>query len=258
MVIFSKREERFLKYVGFRYHADEKYSWKYVLYGSLSTYAHWFVSLDHIYKRGLDIEALTLALSGDARKAWDAAEPYYRYARQRGHADSAYRIAQHAEEIFGVGELIYGCELERAARLGHAQARREFVERYDKIMARTITRDVWRRKQRQEKLYRECCRTLAEEGDPQALWDLGNCYLFGSGVKKDEPKGLIMRDRAIKQWEEWNYDEEELEWMKELQDSYKEEAIKEKPPAGKYFWKLVKDLFSIKKQVRKNLGNECL
>lgn len=198
-----------------------------------------------MFERGLDIEALTLALSGDAEEAWLAAEPYYMYAKLRGHAEAAYRFAQHAKERFGVGEFVYGIDLERAAKLGHKQAIRDFVDRYDKIKAKTITKDAWRRKKKQEKLYFQCCKALADEGDTHALWKLGTCYLFGTGVKQDESKGIIMRDQAMKQWE---LDDEDWENLNDVQEFFKNSAIEDKPSSSQYFWKAAKYLFSIKKR----------
>ena len=245
MKIYSKREERFLSYID--YQPTEGVTWKAVLYAGLEGYAHWFVSLDHVYERGLDVEALTFALTKDEDKAWEAAEPYYSYAEFRGHADAAYRCAQRAESFFGVGEFIYALHLERAVKYGHKQAIHDYVYKYDEFKSKTITKDAWKRQKCQEKLYFQCCQKLADEGDSHALWKLGTCYLFGTGVKKDRPKGVVIRDQAMKQWD---IDDDALEKLTAIQDYFKEDSLDEREPFGKFFFSQLKNLFSLKKSER--------
>ena len=242
MKIYSKREEQFLSYIG--YQPTDGVTWKGVLYTGLESYAHWFVKLDHVYERGLDIEALTYAMTHDAEKAWDAAEPYYRYAEYRGHADAAYRYVQHIEREFGVGEFIYSLHLERAARNGQRQGIHDFVYKYDEFKPKTITKDVWKRQQRLEKLYYKCCKVLSEEGDSHALWKLGTCYLFGTGVKQDRAKGVIIRDQAMKQWD---LDDDELERLTAIQNYFKEDALDEQTPFGRSFLTELRRLFTFNK-----------
>jgi len=242
MKIYSKREEQFLSYIG--YQPTDGVTWKGILYTGLESYAHWFVKLDHVYERGLDIEALTYAMTHDAEKAWDAAEPYYRYAEFRGHADAAYRYVQHTEQEFGVGEFIYSLHLERAVRNGHRQAIHDFVYNYDEFKPKTITKDVWKRKRRLERLYFRCWKALSEEGDSHALWELGTCYLFGTGVKKNPTKGVVIRDQAMSQWE---LDDDERERLTAIQNYFKEDSLNERVSFGKMFFSDLRNLFSVKK-----------
>lgn len=256
MIIYSKTEERFLKYIGYHPSVEESVTWKAIRYSALQSFAPFFVKLDHVYERGLDVEELGLALSGDADQAWEAAEPYYTYARLHGHAEAAYRCAKREEELFGPGEFVYPMYLEKAVKLGHEQAIRDFFNNYDAIKAKTITKDVWRRKRRQERLYFQCCRKLASQGDTRALWKLGTCYMFGTGVKKDAAKGLVIRDRALKQWE---LDGEDLERFTEIQDSFKQDALDESLSFGQSFLKMLGGLFSFKKKKdRRDDANDSL
>lgn len=248
MKIYSKRQEQFLSYIGYQSTVEEGVTWKGVLYSGLESYAHWFVSTDQVYERGLDVEALTLALTKDEDKAWEAAEPYYRYAEFRGHAEAAYRYAQHEEQNYGVGEFGYSLHLERAVKNGHKQAIHDFVYKYDEFKPKTITKDSWSRKRRTEKLFFQCCKTLAEEGDIHALWELGTCYLFGTGVKKDRTKGVVIRDQAMKQMD---LDDDELEKMTAIQDFFKEDSLNERDSFGKYFFSELRKLLSMKKDDHK-------
>lgn len=225
MNIYSKRQEQFLSYIGYQPTIEEGVTWKSVLYTGLKRYAHWFVSTSQVYERGLDVEALTLALTKDEGNAWEAAEPYYRYAEYRGHSAAAYRYTQHAEQHFGVGEFMYSLHLERAVKNGHKQAIHDFAYKYDKFKPKTITKDSWSRKRRTEKLFFQCCKTLSEEEDTHALWKLGTCYLFGIGVKKDRTEGIAMRDQAMKQMD---LEKDELEILTAVQDYFKEDSFNER------------------------------
>jgi len=245
MTIYSDREERFLSYIGHQPGDVEKTTWKDILYTGLEGYAHWFVKLEHVFQRGVDVEALTMVLTGDAEKAWEAAEPYYKYASGRGHALAAYRCAKWVESFHGTSEFIYPHYLERAVELGHPQAIRDYVKYYDEFKAKTITKDAWKRQERQERLFFKCCKKLADEGDAQALWELGTCYLFGTGVKEDKAKGVVMRDRAL---EELNLDEEDLERQIAVQAYFREEALEENEPFVKMLFRMICNLMKTAKK----------
>ena len=245
MKIYSDGEERILKHLGCRLDDPDAPMWKTLFSLIVASYTLWFVKRDHIYERGMDVEALTYALTGDREEAWNTAEPYYQYARIKGHPDAAYRYVQYAEAFSGADEFLYASYLERAVRCGHKQAIHDYVYRYDEFKVKTISRDAWKTQQRQEKLYFRCCKALAEAGDPDALWRLGTCYLSGTGVKEDDAKGLILRDRAMAQWE---LDEEQREKLTAIQDLFKEEATKEKFSPARHFWKSLRELFTVRGQ----------
>jgi len=232
MVIYSKTEERFLSAIGNIPNAEKGIAWKDVLDAGLESYAGWFVRTEHVYTRGTDIEELTMALTGDTQKAWKAAEPYYRYACSKGHAEAAYRCACWVEQNYGMAEFLYPKYLAKAVKAGHRQAMRDYVRHYDAFRARTITRDVWKRMKQQEKLYFECCRTLAEEGDVRALWALGTCYLQGTGVNADPAKGIVMRSQALKAWDRGDG---ALEAMAAEQAHFREHALAEDETFFKFF-----------------------
>ena len=196
MRVYSKPKEKLLYYIGYRTDPENGISWRDLLYTYLQSWADWLVSADQIFERGLDVEELTLVMTGDKEKAWEAAEPYYNSARFKGHAKAYYRIAMHWGED-DHSEFLYGHYLEGAAKRGYLPAVQDFVKYYDDFKVKTITKDAYRRKTKQEKVYFKCCKILAENKDPDAMWELGTCYLFGTGVKKDAAKGLLIRDCAI-------------------------------------------------------------
>lgn len=90
MIIYSKTEERFLKYIGYHPSVEEGVTWKAIRYSALQSFAPFFVKLDHVYERGLDVEELSLALSGDADQAWETAVeagPHGMRAKKRKEAE---------------------------------------------------------------------------------------------------------------------------------------------------------------------------
>lgn len=245
MRIYSKPKEKLLSYIGYQANPEKGIGWKDILYTYLQSWADWLVSADQIFERGLDVEELTLVMTGDKDKAWDAAEPYYNSARFKGHAKAYYRIAMHwAEDDHS--EFLYGHYLEGAAKRGYMPAVRDFVKYYDDFKVTTITKDAYRRKRRQEKVYFNCCKILAEDKDPDAMWELGTCYLFGTGVKKDAAKGLLIRDCAI---ETGSLSPEQKESMRSTQNIFKSFEVDER--SHYTIFTAFKDLFTIKKPEQK-------
>lgn len=220
MQVYSKIEEKLLSLISFQIDPEHGFRWEDIWHTYLQTYSDLFVSADHIFNRGLDLEELTLVMTGDAEKAWSIAEPYYDAASRKGHAKAFYRLAVHWGES-NHSEFIYAHYLEGAAKRGYMPAVRDFIKYYDEFKVKTITRNVWRRKRRQEKIFFKCCEQLAEQKDPNAMWKLGTCYLLGKGVKKDASRGLVIRDCAI---EMWDLDEEAKANLISIQNSYKEDG----------------------------------
>lgn len=65
--------------------------------------------------------------------------------------------------------------------------------------------------------------------------------------KKDRPKGVVIRDQAMKQWE---LDEEAFEKLTAIQDYFKEDSLEERESFGKIFLSQLKKLFSLNKSNR--------
>ena len=243
MRIYSKAKEKLLSYIGYQMDPEQGISWRDIFHTYLQAWAGWFVNADQIFERGLDIEELTLVVSGDIAKAWEAAEPYYNAARSKGHAKAFYRLALHWGET-GHSEFAYSYYLEGAAKRGYMPAVRDFVNYYEEFKVKTITRDAWKRKRRQERILFSCGKLLTDGKDPHAMWKWGTCYLLGTGVKADASKGLAIRDRALALWD---LDEDSKAVLVAEQKFYKENAIYEREPFIKLFFTTVKDLFAPKK-----------
>lgn len=241
MKVYSKTKERLLSYIGYRSKPEEGFTWSVFFYTYLQSWADWFVKADQIFERGLDVEELTLIMTGDPDKAWDAAEPYYNSARFKGFAKAYYRIAMRWGRN-DHSEFLYGHYLEGAAKRGYLPAVQKYVMHYEEFKVKTITKDAWKRKRKQEKVYFHCCKILAEAKNPDAMWDLGTCYLFGTGVKKDAAKGLLIRDRAI---EDGTMDENRKATLIAIQSFFKSIEIDERPHYT--IFTAFKELFHIKK-----------
>lgn len=242
MRVYSKTKERLLSYIGYRSNPEKGLNWTDFFYTYLQSWADWFVKADQIFERGLDVEELTLIMTGDPEKAWDAAEPYYTAARSKGFAKAYYRIAMRWGQQEH-SEFLYGHYLESAAKRGYMPAVRDYVEYYEEFKVKTITKDAWKRKRKQEKAYYYCCKILAESKDPDAMWDLGTCYLFGTGVKKDAAKGLLLRDCAI---ENGTMNEERKATLIAIQNAFKDIEMDERPRYT--FFSALKELFGVKKR----------
>lgn len=173
-----------------------------------------FISGDHIYLRGKEIEDRTLAETGDEEAAWYAAEPYYDAARLKNNKDAWFRYAEYAYSNEWI-EFVYAYQLGKAAKLGHKQAIHDYVYKYDEFKAKTITKDAYKEKKRQEKLYFRCCKALAAEGDLYALWELGTCFSLGCGVKKDLSKAIQLKEEVLERGE---FTEEERSRRQEIID----------------------------------------
>ena len=239
MRVYSKTKEKLLSYIGYRHDPEKGFSWSFFSHTYLQSWAERLVKAEQIFERGLDVEELTLIMTGDTDKAWDAAEPYYNAARSKGFAKAYYRIAMRWGQN-DHSEFIYGHYLEGAAKRGYMPAVQDFVEYYEEFKVKTITKDAWKRKRKQEKVYFHCCKILAEAKDPDALWNLGTCYLFGTGVKKDAAKGLLIRDCAI---ENGVMDEDRKATLIAIQNTFKSFEMNERPRYT--IFTAFKELFSI-------------
>ena len=217
MKVYSRSKEKLLSYIGYRPDHEKRISWRELLYIYLQSWAGWLVNADQIFERGLDVEELTLVLTDDQDKAWEAAQPYYDSAKSKGHAKAYYRIAMRWAQD-DRSEFLYGHYLEEAAKRGYLPAVQDFVKYYDEFKVRTITKDAWKRKHSQEKLFFRCCKILADNNDTIAMWEMGTCYLLGTGVKKDVAKGLYIRDCAI---EKGHFSPESKERLIETQNEFK-------------------------------------
>ena len=236
MKIYGKNEEKLLAYISRQSDTDHGLTWSDMWYAYILTLPDFLVSAEHIFNRGLDLEELALVMTGDAEKAWEIAEPYYDVAKQKGYAKAFYRLAMHWEDS-DLPEFKYAYYLEGAAKRRYMPAVRDFVNRYDEIKVQMITRNAWRIKRRQDKVFFQSCKLLSKRDDPNALWELGTCYLLGTGVRQDECKGLIIRDRAL---ELWDLDEESKENLAEVQRIYKLLTVKKGEPLLKYCLRTVR------------------
>ena len=78
------------------------------------------------------------------------------------------------------------------------------------------------------------------------MWELGTCYLFGSGVKKDATKGLLIRDCAV---ETGSLSPEQKESMISTQNIFKSFEVDER--SHYTIFTAFKHLFTIKKPEQK-------
>jgi hypothetical protein len=217
---YSRIEEWALYYIGIKDRFIEKPSFKSFIQSFASSVAWYFVSGTKIFERGQDIEASVLAETGDKDAAWEAAEPYYDTARYKGNADAWYRKAIDSTEKFDL-EIAYADYILKAAKLGHKQAIREYVYRYDDFKVKTISRNAYRRQKRQEKMYYRCCEILVTEGDYYALRKLAWCFILGRGVKKKRDKAIALLRNALVHFE---LDNDEKSGIQELIQLFSEDT----------------------------------
>ncbi len=170
-----------------------------------------------MFERGLDLEEEELKRSGDKEKAFRLAEPYYSAAAMKRHAKANYRFALNCGGYHS--EFVYAGYIERAAARGYMPAVRDYYRYYEEFRAKTIMRDSWRRKLRQEKIYRRCCSLLALRGDLDAMWDWGTCLVDGVGGKKEIEKGMAIRDGVLKAMDP---DDPSLSYRQRRQESDRE------------------------------------
>ena len=239
MRVYGKLEEKLLSHIAHQPNIERGLTWSDIYYSWLQSATGRFISKDHVFERGLDIEELTLTLKCDPEKAWEAAEPYYKAAQLRGHAKAWYRFAMHWGES-DHSEFIYAHYLEGAANRGYLPAIKDFFNYYEEFKVKTVTNDAWKRKRKQEKTYFKCCKILANAKNADAVWKLSECYLYGTGVKKDISKAIVVRSEAM---ELMGLDDEAKKDLL-LSQEFHLALSADREPFAKIFFKTVKGLFT--------------
>ena len=85
---YSRIEEWALSAIGNQPDLTNGISFKAVKDIWVSSIARHFVSTEHKYERGKEIEERVMRETDEVEKAWDGAEPYYDAERLEGNADA--------------------------------------------------------------------------------------------------------------------------------------------------------------------------